>query len=298
MVKRLLPLLLLAIMALPAQALEVFATVPEWGALAREIGGDTLNVFVATNGLQDPHHVDAKPSLIARARRADLVVATGAELEIGWLPLVPREAGNARVQPGQPGYFEASRQVRMLEVPGRLDRADGDVHPDGNPHVQTDPRNYLRIGEALAQRLGELDPAGAAAYRAGYQAFAAKWKTALAGWERQAAPLRGLAVVVHHKSFVYLFDWLGMKEVGTLEPKPGVEPTVAYLSELLAQSANRPPRLVLRAAYNASRAADWFAERAKVPEVVLPFTVGGSDRAKDLYGLFDDTVDRLLKGLR
>ena len=298
MLKNLLPLLLLTALALPARALEVFSTVPEWGALAREIGGDKLNVFVATNGLQDPHHVDAKPSLIARARRADLVVCTGAELEIGWLPLVLREAANARVQPGQPGYFEASRFVRMLEVPGRLDRADGDVHPDGNPHVQTDPRIYLPVGEAMANRLADLDPANASAYRAGYQSFALRWRTAMAGWEKQAAPLRGQNVVAHHKSFSYLFDWLGIKEVGTLEPKPGVEPTVAYLSQLLNQTANRPPKLVVRAAYNPGRAADWFAERAKAAEVVLPFTVGGSERAKDLFGLFDDTIDRLLKGLR
>src|SRR6266581_2796913 len=231
---------LLACLALPAQAaFNVFATVPEWGALVQAIGGDNVSVFVATNGLQDPHHVDAKPSLIARARNADLVVATGAELEVGWLPLVLREAGNARVQPGLPGYFEATRYVRMLEVPSRLDRADGDVHAAGNPHVQTDPRNLLRVGEALAQRLAELDAGHAAAYQAGYQAFAAQWRAA-------------------------------------------------------AQS----PKMVLRAAYNAPRAADWYAERAKVPEVVLPFTVGGSERAKDLYGLFDDTIDRLTKALR
>ncbi|SRR6266581_3943039 len=290
---------LLACLALPAQAaFNVFATVPEWGALVQAIGGDNVSVFVATNGLQDPHHVDAKPSLIARARNADLVVATGAELEVGWLPLVLREAGNARVQPGLPGYFEATRYVRMLEVPSRLDRADGDVHAAGNPHVQTDPRNLLRVGEALAQRLAELDAGHAAAYQAGYQAFAAQWRAAVADWERRAAPLRGQPVVVHHRAFSYLFDWLGIKEVGTLEPKPGVEPTVAYLSQLLAQTAAQSPKMVLRAAYNAPRAADWYAERAKVPEVVLPFTVGGSERAKDLYGLFDDTIDRLTKALR
>ena len=135
-------LALVAVLALPAQAaLNVLATVPEWAALAQEIGGDRVRVASATTALQDPHHIDARPSLIARARNADLLLATGAELEVGWLPVVQRESGNPRIQSGQPGYFEAAGAVRMLDVPARLDRADGDVHAAGNPHIQTDPRN-------------------------------------------------------------------------------------------------------------------------------------------------------------
>src|SRR5471030_2190253 len=132
----------LAAMAAPALAvLNVFATVPEWGALVDELGGDKVKTYVATNALQDPHHVEAKPSLISRARNADLVVATGAELEIGWLPLVLQQAGNPKVQPGRPGYFEAASNVALLGKPARLDRAEGDVHPQGDPHIQTDARN-------------------------------------------------------------------------------------------------------------------------------------------------------------
>src|SRR5581483_4642711 len=159
----------LASAALPAHALNVLATVPEWGALATELGGDKVNVYVATNALQDPHHVEAKPSLIARARNADLVVATGAELEIGWLPLVVQQSGNARVRAGQPGYFEAATVVPMLEKPARLDRAEGDVHPFGNPHIQTDPRNIARVATALSAKLAELDPANATYYRERYR---------------------------------------------------------------------------------------------------------------------------------
>lgn len=284
---------------LPAHAgLNVFATVPEWGALAQEIGGDRIKVFVATNALQDPHHVEAKPSLITRARNADLVIATGAELEIGWLPLVLRESGNPRVMPGQPGYFEAAQQVHMLEVPRKLDRADGDVHAGGNPHIQTGARNFLPVGSALAKRFAELDPANAAAYQDGYKAFADKWQAALARWEKQAAPLRGMPVAVQHKAFVYLSDWLGLKEIANLEPKPGVDPSAAYLSKLAAQFSTKDgnaPRMVLRAVYNSPRAADWMSEKSGVPVVVLPFTVGGSERARDLYGLFDDSIERLLK---
>lgn len=285
---------LLGLFALPARAdLKVFATVPEWAALAQEIGGDKVNVFAATQGLQDPHHVQAKPSLIARLRNADLVVATGAELEIGWLPLAVREAGNPRILPDQPGYFEAARSVHMLDVPSRLDRAEGDVHAAGNPHIQTDPRNFLAIGAALAKRMGELDAANAAAYQAGYKRFAERWNAALLRWQAEAAPLRGVAVVTQHKAYTYLYDWLGLREVATLEPKPGVEPSVAYLGELVTRLAAQPPRMVIRSAYNSPRPAEWFAARAHVPLVVLPFTVGGDDRAKDLFSLFDDTVARL-----
>ena len=287
---------LLSLLSLSAQAdLKVFATVPEWGALAQEIGGKHVDVFTATGGLQDPHHVEARPSLIARARNADLVVATGAELEVGWLPVVLRDSGNPRVQPGQLGNFEAARFVHMLEVPTRLDRADGDVHAGGNPHIQTDPRNILKVGEALTARMAQLDVANASDYRANFKNFADRWKTAIAKWEASAAPLRGLHVVTQHKAFPYLYDWLGIVEVGVLEPKPGVEPAMSYLAQVMNDVATQKPRRVIRAAWNSPRPAEWFSEHAHVPEVVLPFTVGGSDRARDLFSLFDDTIAKLLE---
>jgi zinc/manganese transport system substrate-binding protein len=272
--------------AMPAlAALNVFATLPEWGALVTELGGDKVKVYVATNALQDAHHVEAKPSLIARARGADLVVATGAELEIGWLPLVTQQAGNPAIQPGKLGYFEAAPYVTLLEKPTRLDRAEGDVHPGGNPHIQTDPRN-----------LAQLDPPNAAYYRDRHRVFAERWAAAIAKWERDAAPLKGVPIVVQHKAFTYLEEWLGLKEIAALEPKPGVEPTTAHLSDVLALLQRQPAKMVLRAAYQSGRASEWIAERAKINVVVLPFTVGGDEQAKDLYGLFDDTVARLLKG--
>lgn len=295
---RTLLLLLFVFLAIPVHAIEIFATVPEWAALAKEIGGDKVNVLAATHALQDPHRVEARPSLIARARRADLVVATGAELEVGWLPVILREAGNARIQPGQPGYFEAAAHVRMLDVPTRVDRAEGDVHAAGNPHVQTDPRNILKVGEALTERLAAVDPANAVAYRAGGAAFAEKWRTAMERWQTQAAALKGLSVVVQHKSFPYLLDWLGMKEIAALEPKPGLEPSIAQLARVLEQAASAKPRLVLRAAYDNARPAEWFAAQAKLPLIVLPFTVGGNERAKDLFALFDDSVRRLAEAAR
>ena len=178
----------IALLSLPAHAaLNILATVPEWAALAKELGGSRVTVNSATTGLQDPHRIEAKPSLIAKARSANLVVATGAELEVGWLPVVLRESGNRTIQAGTPGYFEAATAVTMLDVPKVLDRAHGDVHAAGNPHIQTDPRNILRVADALAARMIELDPAEAMAYRTALQEFSVKWRAAIVRWEKEAA---------------------------------------------------------------------------------------------------------------
>jgi zinc/manganese transport system substrate-binding protein len=291
-------MLLLGLAALPAWAnLNVFATVPEWAALAKEIGGDKVRVYTATTALQDPHRIEARPSLLAQARQAHLLIAAGAELEAGWLPLVQRDAGNSAIQSGRPGYFEAAAHVTRLNVPAVLDRAHGDVHAAGNPHIHLDPRNILKVGEALTTRMAELDAANAASYQAAFKAFASKWQTAMSGWEKQAAPLKGVAVLVHHSSFAYLTNWLGMKELGTLEPKPGIEPSSGHLSSLLARQQTQPAKMVLRTAYQQDGPSQWMASRAGIPAVLLPYTVGGTPEAKDLFGLFDDTLQRLLKGL-
>jgi len=286
--------LMLAVGAPAAAALNIFACEPEWGALARELGGDKASIYVATTALQDPHRIEARPSLIARARTADLVVCTGAELEIGWMPLVQRQSGNARIQAGQPGYFEAASQLVLIEIPQRVDRSMGDVHAAGNPHVHLDPSNIARVAAALAERMAQLDPGDAAQYRARARAFLERWQQASARWKKEGAPLKGMPIVVYHKDMTYLIRWLGLREVGALEPKPGVPPTASHLSELLTNLGRDPAKAVVRAAYADPRAAQWLSERAKIPALMLPFTVGGSERAKDLYGLFDDTLSRLL----
>ena len=288
--------LLFALLTVPAWAVvNIFATVPEWGALAKEIGGDKLNIYVATTAMQDPHRIEARPSLLAQARRAQLLLATGAELEVGWLPLVVRDSGNAAIQNGRPGYFEAARFVAMRDVPAVLDRAHGDVHAAGNPHIHLDPRNILKVGVGLTARLAEIDPTNAEAYRANFKAFADKWQLAMARWDKEAANLRGVPVLPHHTSFVYLAAWLGLKELGMLEPKPGVEPTSGHLSALIERQASSPARLVLRAAYQSEGPSQWIAKKAGIPAVSLPFTVGGTAGAGDLFGLFDDSIQRLLQ---
>ena len=285
---------LLACVTPPAHALKVFACEPEWAALTRELAGDLASVYTATHALQDPHLVQAKPSLIAAVRNADLVVCTGAELEVAWLPLLLRQAGNPRVQAGQPGNFEAAASVRMLDLPTRLDRADGDVHAEGNPHIQTDPRNIGLVAVSLAQRLSKIDPTQARTYQARLADFNRRWGVALQRWSQDAAPLKGLPIVVQHQGFPYLENWLGLRQVAALEPKPGIEPSSSHLSAVLKQLQQQPAKMVIRAAYNDGRGTQWLAERSGLPVVVLPFTVGGNERAKDLFSLFDDTVARLL----
>jgi zinc/manganese transport system substrate-binding protein len=276
-------------------ALNVLACEPEWAALASELGGDKVRASSATTALQDPHRIEARPSLIARTRNADLLICTGMELETGWLPILLQQSGNAKIAVGQPGHLEAGDFVARLDVPTRLDRSEGDVHAAGNPHIQQDPHNIGRIAAVLAQRLGEIDPANAAFYKDRFKDFSARWSSATEKWERQAAPLKGTAIVEHHKNMEYLLHWLDLRQVGTLEPKPGVEPSAAHLNELLNQLQQQPAKMVLRAAYQDARASEWLADHAHIPAVVLPFTVGGNDKATDLFTLFDDTVRRLLE---
>src|SRR3954462_14179572 len=281
-----------------AAALQVFACEPEWGALAQQIGGANVSVYVATTGGQDPPLVAARPSLISKARTADLTVCTGAELEIGWLPMIVTQSANRKIAPGSRGVFQPTDYVNLLEKPSSLDRSQGDIHAGGNPHIQSDPRNMLPVGKALADRFAELDPANAAAYGARYAAFATKWNAALARWNAQAAPLRGQPIAVQHRSWIYLETWLGLRRVVALEPKPGVPPSSGYLAQVLEVLKKQPVKMIIRAAYEDGRPSEFVGGRAGVPAVMLPYTVGGTDQAKDLYSLYDDTLNRMLKALK
>ena len=250
--------------------------------------------------MQDPHHIEARPALIAQARRADLLVCTGAELEIGWLPLLQTESANPATQSGQKGWFEVSQFVTMIEKPTVLDRAQGDIHPAGNPHLQLDPRNLLRVADALAKRLAEIDPSGAAQYEARRADFVKRLQTGIARWEKQAqlAGLKGMPVLVQHSTWSYLVGWLGLKVVGDLEPKSGVEPSAAQLGQLLEGLKTKPAKMVLRAGYLSPKAGDWIAGKAGIRAVTLPSTVGGSARARDLISFYDDILDRLTEAAR
>jgi zinc/manganese transport system substrate-binding protein len=225
------------------------------------------------------------------------VVCTGAELELGWLPLILRESGNVNATLGKPGYFEASTYVHMLETPARLDRALGDLHALGNPHIHLDARNFFPVAKALSARLVELDPANSAFYLSRLQAFTQAWQTAITRWEKQAAPLKGQPYVAQHQAYSYMNAWLGLKQVAVLEPKPGMEPSVSHLSQVIVQLQQSPAKMVVRSAYQNPKPSKWIAERAHIPEVTLPFSVGATEGSKDLFGLFDDTIARLLAGM-
>lgn len=293
MLRLLLGLSALLLVMPPAHALSVFACEPEWGALVEDIAGSGVELTVATTARQDPHSLQARPSLIASVRSADLIVCTGADLEVGWLPLLLRRAGNPRVQPGNPGHFLAADFVRRLEVPESIDRAQGDLHPQGNPHVHLHPRNIARVAKALTDRLASLDTANAADYRANLEAFEARWDAARARWDQRASALAGLRVVSHHKSFSYLADWLDLDVVATLETKPGIPASGAHLARLLDRLSAAPPRAIIRTPYENEKPSLWLSQRLDVPAVVLPYTVGGGDDSTDLIALFDATLDRL-----
>jgi len=298
-IQKLLVTLSLSLIPLSASAaLKVFACEPEWAALIQELAGDKASPYAATTAQQDVHHIQARPSLIARVRSADLVICTGSELEIGWLPLLLTQSGNGRIQPGNPGYFEASRYVAKLEVPKVIDRSLGDIHPGGNPHIHTDPRNIAKVAEALIERLAQLDPANAPTYRSQGKLFLERWRAAIQRWERQAVRLKGVPIVVHHKDFSYLEAWLGLKEIGSLELIPGVPPTPAHLADLVDRMQRDPAKAIVYSSYNNPQAAEFLSGRTRIPAVMLPFTVGGSDKAKDLFGLFDDIVSRLLGAVK
>ena len=275
--------------------LNVFACEPEWAALAAEIGRSHATTFSATTALQDPHYIQARPSLIAKVRRADLVVCSGAELEIGWLPALLQKANNRDVLPGKPGYFEASRFVQRFDATGNVDRSRGDIHPQGNPHIQTNPHNIAAVAQALGDRMMELDPENAASYATTLEEFLVRWNDAIVVWETRAEPLRGAKAVTHHKSWVYLERWLGIVEVANLEPVPGLPPTATHLSKLTKQLADGGADFIIRSPYQDERPSKWLSEKTGIPELLLPLTVGGTTEAQDLFLLFDDIVNRLLQ---
>lgn len=292
----LLPFFLSLLMAMPAHAaVNIFACEPEFGALATLIGGEDAKVMTATTAFQDAHQIQARPALIASVRNASMVFCSGAELEVGWLPILVRQAGNSSLQPGNPGYLMAADFVEKLEIPEKLDRSMGDIHPEGNPHIVTDPHNMLVAAKVFTDRIKQLDQAHASNYDQRYNAFNQQFSTAIKGWEQKAAPLKGLPIVIQHDEWAYLAEWLGIKVVASLEPKPGVPPTSAHLSSLLEVLKNQPAKAIILAPFEDKKAAEWLSDKTNLPIVALPYTVGGTAKATDLYSLYDSTINQLLE---
>ena len=287
-----------ALTSLPSSAqakLNVFACEPEWEALAKEIGGDLVDVKSATTAYQDVHHLRAKPSLLAAMRKADIVFCSGASLESGWLPILIKKAGSQDVQPETIGWVMASDYVEKLEIMLEgVDRSQGHIHPEGNPHVHLDPRNIEAIADVFVERLYMLDQENLKTYDANYKAFKSSWKEKLKEWHEKAAPLKGSKVVVYHNAWAYLFNWLEIDVVTTLEPKPGLPPTASHLEKVLQQIQGQNVKAILVAPYENKDAAEWLASKSGIKIIDLPFTVGGSEGASTLEGLFDETLNALL----
>lgn len=278
--------------AQPDTQLNVFACEPEWAALTRTLGGTAVNVYSATTAAQDPHYIQARPSLIARVRRADLLVCTGAELEIGWLPLLLRKSGNGNILPNRPGHFMAADHIILLEKPTVLDRSLGDIHASGNPHFHLDPYRIKRIANALTLRLEKIDPANGAYYQENLLRFTGEWTQAITQWEQRAQPLRNKSIVVSHNSWVYLEQWLGLKKVATLEPKPGTPATSSHLSKVLAELKQSPADIILYADYQNNKSAHWLSKKTGIDVIALPF--GPTDK-ESLKQWFDRVINQLLR---
>jgi zinc/manganese transport system substrate-binding protein len=274
--------------------LNVFACEPHWASLVQEIGGGHVDVISATGAYNDPHFIQAKPSLIARMRKADLLVCNGADLEVGWLPVLLNQGAREGVQPGQPGYLDASRDIKLLQVPVTVDRSLGDIHPYGNPHLQTEPHVIAAVAADLVQRMASLDPANAAEYQKRYADFKNRWDAAMAKWEQEAAPLKGMKIIAYHDGWVYMEHWLGVESVGYLEPKPGIPPSPSHLAELLAAAKGEGVQGIIYTPYEDEQAPQWLSERAGIPMVKIPDTVG-AENDKDLFQFYELMVNQLLK---
>ncbi len=273
-----------------AQAFTVFACEPEWAALTRVLL-PKATVHVATHAGQDPHHIEARPSLIAQLRNSDLAVCTGASLEAGWLPMLQQRAGGAR------RVFEAADQVELIDPnPGAIGSPwAGDVHAEGNPHLHADPRKLLEVAQALAVEFQNAQPAEKAAIAQRLTAFETAWKARIGEWERRAGPLKGKRVVGQHSSFGYLWRWLGIVQLADLEPKPGMAPTPGHLQRLLEGLRQQPPAGIVLTSYQDPRSGRWLQSQLKVPLQVLPATVDENASQDGLIRWMDAVIDGLLK---
>ncbi len=277
-----------------AAALRVVSSITTLGSLAKEVGGDRVEVKSLAKGNQDPHFVEPKPSLMLDLNRADLLLYVGLELEIGWLPPLVLGSRNPKIQPGELGNLDCSRAIPVLDVPTtKVDRSMGDIHPQGNPHYWLPPANAKIIAREIAQRLSQIDPAGAAAYQKNLAAFEAKVDASAKRWQPIVERLRGTKIATYHKSWSYVSRWLGLQEVGYLEPKPGIPPDPEHLFRLIQTMRQERAKLLVAEDYYNLNTARVVAEKARAKLVTLPTNVGATEAAKDWFTL----VELILKQL-
>ncbi len=278
----------------------IFACEPEWAALVLELMPQA-QVHTATTALQDPHHIEARPSLIAQMRQADAAVCTGGGLEEGWLPVLQQRAANPRVQDGSAGMFYAAEQVPLIDArAATLNPFAGDIHPGGNPHLHTDPERLVQVARALSARLQRLWPARSTDIAARLAAFEQRWTARLEQWRQRTQPLRGRPVAAQHSTFAYLWRWLGLRHEMDLEPKPGLAPTPAHLQSLLQRWQAEPPLAIVVAAHQDARSGRWLSDRAQPARalIVLPATVMDPTKPEALDAWFEGLIESLLKAPR
>jgi len=264
-------IVLLALAGTARADLEVVATVPDLAAITKEIGGGKVNVTALSLPTQDPHFVDAKPSALLKLNKADLLIAVGLELEVGWLPTLQTGARNPKILSGASGYLECSTFVHVLEAPkAAVDRSQGDVHPQGNPHYLYDPRAAALCAKGIAQKLEALDASNAKTYEKNLAAFLAKLDTARKGWEKQMEPFKGKPVITYHRSWTYVIDWLGLVEIANLEPKPGIPPSPSHVVDVLKLARAQGAKVVLQEAYYPDKTGALCAQKLGGSVVKLP----------------------------
>lgn len=280
-----------------AAPLKVVTTTPELADLVRQVGGDQVKVDCLSRGFQDPHFVEAKPSLILKVRDADLFVQTGLELEIGWAPLLVEGSRNARVQSGSKGFLEASTFIRPQEVPLNISRSEGDVHPGGNPHFLLDPVNAVAVVKGVANKLSELNPTGASTYAKNAKEYTDRLNAKIADWQKRMAPIKGTTFVSYHKNLVYFANRFGLVSSGEIEPKPGIPPSPAHTAELIAVMNERRTPLILTMPYFESRSTDSLAKATGAHVVVIATGPDAVPEAADYIAAMDHNVAGILNAL-
>jgi zinc/manganese transport system substrate-binding protein len=292
--------LLVATLAPPAHAaVDVVATTEDLAALAREVGGDKVKVDAIARGYQDPHFVEAKPSFILKLHAAQLLVAVGRELEIGWLPPLLQQSRNPKIQPGSDGYLDASLNVRILEIPtGQITRAMGDVHPSGNPHYWLDPANGRHIAHAIQERLAKMSPGDAPYFAARYADFDKRLAEAEKRWDAAMAPYKGLKVVTYHRSWPNFCDRFGLDVVGYVEPKPGIPPSPSHTLELMQEMKKLGVKVILVEPYFDLKTPNAIARDTGAQVVVLAPSVGAEKEITDYIKLFDYDVNLVLSAIK
>ena len=280
-----------------ASPLKVVTTTPDLADLVRQVGGDRVTVDCLSRGFQDPHFVEAKPSLILKVRDADLFVETGLELEIGWAPLLIQGSRNARVQKGAKGYFDASTFITPLEVPSHVSRSEGDVHPGGNPHYLLDPRNGVLVVKGLAGKLSDLDPSGTAIYAKNAQDYTLRLNEKIADWVKRMAPVKGTGFISYHKNLIYFADLFGMIPQGEIEPKPGIPPSPSHTAELIGRMKERKIPLILTMPHFESRTPESLAKATGAQVVVIAPVPDAVPESTNYISTFDYNVSAILKAL-